>query len=80
MKRDRFLAQFTTAGPATAQIASLRAFLAEILALCSERWIDGDRLPDYLRFDVVASRSRCSGPISTKAGDQPLAGSAGGMG
>ena len=48
MERDRFLAQLATADPATAQIASLRAFLAESLALCPERWIDGDRLPDYL--------------------------------
>jgi hypothetical protein len=50
--RDRFLAQLTMADPATASIASLPAFLAEILALGPERWVSGDRLPDRFRVAI----------------------------
>lgn len=50
--RDRFLARLTTPDPATASIASLPAFLADILGLGPERWIAGDQLPDRFRLAV----------------------------
>jgi hypothetical protein len=50
--RDRFLAQLTTPDPQAACIASLPAFLAEILALGPERWVAGDQLPDRFRLAI----------------------------
>lgn len=49
---ERFRAQLTTPDPATARIASLPAFLADILALGPERWVAGDQLPDRFRLAV----------------------------
>lgn len=50
--RDRLLAQLTTADPAAACIASLPAFLDDVLGLGPDRWLPGAALPARFRLAI----------------------------
>ncbi|MBP6848430.1 MAG: N-6 DNA methylase, partial [Kofleriaceae bacterium] len=50
--RERFLAHLTTADPATARIADLPAFLADILDLGPTRWLPSSALPERYRLAI----------------------------
>lgn len=73
--RDRFVAQLTTTDPATARIASLPAFLADILALGPERWIPGKSLPDTFRLAIPNSGQLLapSQALVRESGSKPVA-------